>query len=73
MRQDEFTELAVAGWIYDEDTGGFVPASIDVITLDGDKIAAVTGFLTADVMGLEGSWISGAEMFGRFGISADPP
>jgi RNA polymerase sigma-70 factor (ECF subfamily) len=66
-------QLAVAGWIFDEDTGGFIPASIDVITLDGDKIAAVTGFLTADLMGREGAWISGAEMFGRFGISADPP
>ena len=66
-------QLAVAGWTYDEDTGGYIPTSIDVITVDGDKIAAVTGFLTADVMGQQGSWISGAEMFGRFGISADPP
>ena len=66
-------QLAVAGWTYDEDAGGYIPTSVDVITLDGDKITAVTGFLTADVMGQQGSWISGAEMFGRFGISADPP
>jgi RNA polymerase sigma-70 factor, ECF subfamily len=66
-------QLAVAGWIFDAGTGGFIPASIDVITLDGDKIAAVTGFLTADLMGGAGAWVSGAEMFGRFGISAAPP
>jgi RNA polymerase sigma-70 factor (ECF subfamily) len=66
-------QLGVACWILDKDTGGFIPAAIDVLTLDGDKIAAVTGFLTAEVLGQEGAWISGAEMFARFGFSADPP
>ena len=68
---------AVAGYIYDEDVGRFIPASIDVLTLsqDGGRIAAVTGFLTADLIGAEepGSWISGAELFARFGLPADPP
>jgi RNA polymerase sigma-70 factor (ECF subfamily) len=68
-------QLAVAGYVYDEDAGRFIPGSIDVLTVDGDKIAAVTGFLTADLLGPEdsGGWISGAELFARFGLPADPP
>ncbi len=68
-------QLAVAGYVYDDDTGGFIPASIDVLTLDGDKIAAVTGFLTADLLGpgQAGRWVSGAELFSRFGVPAGPP
>jgi RNA polymerase sigma-70 factor (ECF subfamily) len=66
---------ALAGYVYDEDAGRFIPASIDVITLDGGKIAAMTGFLTADLLSPEnaGGWISGAELFARFGLPADPP
>jgi RNA polymerase sigma-70 factor, ECF subfamily len=67
---------ALAGYVYDEDAGRFIPASIDVITLAPDgKIAAVTGFLTADLLSPEnaGGWISGAELFARFGLPADPP
>ena len=68
-------QLAVAGYVYDEDRGGFVPAAIDVITLEGEKIGAVTGFLTAELVGPDeaGGWIGGAEMFARFGLPADPP
>ncbi|HEU5416376.1 MAG TPA: sigma-70 family RNA polymerase sigma factor [Streptosporangiaceae bacterium] len=68
-------QLAVAGYVYDEDLSRFIPAAIDVLTLDGDKIAAVTGFLTADLLDPAdaGDWISGAELFGRFGLPADPP
>jgi RNA polymerase sigma-70 factor, ECF subfamily len=68
-------QLAVAGWIYDEDEGSFIPAAIDVLTLEGDKISAVTGFLTADLLGPDqaGAWIQGAELFERFGVPADPP
>ncbi len=42
---------------------------------EGGKIAAVTGFLTADLLGSEdaGGWITGAELFARFGVPADPP
>ena len=63
----------MAGWIYDEDEGGFIPASIDVLTLNGDKIAAVTGFLTADLLEPDdaGGWIRGADLVGRFGLSAN--
>jgi len=66
---------AVAGYVYDDDAGRFIPASIDVLTLTPDgAIGAVTGFLTADLIGDEaGRWISGAELFARFGLPADPP
>ncbi len=43
-------QLGVAGYVYDQDNVGFIPAAIDVLTLEGDKIAAVTGFLTADLL-----------------------
>lgn len=68
-------QLAVGGYVYDEDLGSFIPASIDVLTLDGDKIAAVTGFLTADLLGPAeaAGWVTGAELFGRFGLPADAP
>jgi len=68
-------QLAVAGYVCDEDRGGFIPASVDVLTIDAGKIAAVTGFLTADILGPQnsGGWVRGAELFGRFGLSLDPP
>jgi RNA polymerase sigma-70 factor, ECF subfamily len=67
-------QLAVAGYVHDEDSGGFIPAAIDVLTVDGDKIAAVTGFLTADLLGPahSGRWVSGAELFRRFGLPDTP-
>jgi RNA polymerase sigma-70 factor, ECF subfamily len=67
---------ALACYLYDEDAGRFVPGPIDVLTVDGDKIAAVTGFLTADILGgpdAAGGWISGAELYRRFGLPLDPP
>lgn len=68
-------QLAVACYIYDKDKDGFIPGAIDVLTLEGDKIAAVTGFLTADILGPGNAagWVGGAELFERFGLSADPP
>jgi RNA polymerase sigma-70 factor, ECF subfamily len=68
-------QLAVAGYVYDDDRAGFIPAAIDVLTLRGDKIAAVTGFMTADILGPDdgAGWISGAALFARFGLPADPP
>jgi RNA polymerase sigma-70 factor (ECF subfamily) len=68
-------QLAVAGYLYDKDNGDYIPGAIDVLTLEGDKITAVTGFLTADLLGPQnaGGWISGADLFSQFGIPADPP
>ena len=68
-------QVAVAGYVYDEESGRFLPAAIDVLTLRGDMIAGVTGFLTGDLLGPPYSegWITGAELFGRFGIPLNPP
>jgi hypothetical protein len=48
---------------------------IDVLTLEGDRIAAVTGFLLID--GHEsapaGATLTGAETFARFGLPAELP
>ncbi len=43
-----------------------------MLTLDGERIAAVTGFLTADVAGLPpGSGRgTGAQLLARFGLPA---
>lgn len=48
---------------------GFTPASIALLSLDGDKVSAVTGFLTADLLRQEtaAAWLTGAELFGCFG------
>jgi RNA polymerase sigma-70 factor (ECF subfamily) len=68
-------QLALGGYLYDRDDGTFVPAAIDVLTLDGDKISAVTGFLSADLLSPQnaGGWISGAALFKRFGLPAEAP
>ncbi len=66
-------QLAVGCYLFRDAQGGYVPWVIDVLTLAGDKIAAVTGFHGAD--GLpprSGSWIGGAELFARFGLPARP-
>jgi RNA polymerase sigma-70 factor, ECF subfamily len=41
-------QLAVGCYIYSADAGDFLPTVIDVLTLSGDKIAAVTAFIVAD-------------------------
>ena len=68
-------QLAVAGYVFDRDKDVFVAAAIDVLTLDGARIAAVTGFLTADLLSPEnaGGWVSGADLFDRFGVPAMAP
>jgi RNA polymerase sigma-70 factor (ECF subfamily) len=67
-------QLAVAGYVYDADRPGFVPMAVDVLTLSGDKIAAVTGFLAIELTGPDRKpgWGSGAELFERFGLPASP-
>jgi RNA polymerase sigma-70 factor, ECF subfamily len=68
-------QLAVGCYLFDSGRGRYVPAVIDVLTLDGDRIAAVTGFLTGDALerSRAGGWVSGAEVFARFGLPAEPP
>jgi RNA polymerase sigma-70 factor, ECF subfamily len=68
-------QLAVGCYLFDSGTGRYGPHVIDVLTLDGDRIAAVTGFLTGDALepSQAAGWASGAEVFARFGLPAEPP
>jgi RNA polymerase sigma-70 factor, ECF subfamily len=65
-------QLAVGCYLFDESTGRFAPGVIDVLTLDGDKIAAVTGFLMGFAGGTApGRWSSGETVFPHFGLPAE--
>ena len=63
-------QLAVGCYLYDAGQGSYTPAVIDVLTLEGAKIAAVTGFLVADALqpAPAGAQVTGAEIFARFGL-----
>jgi RNA polymerase sigma-70 factor (ECF subfamily) len=67
-------QAAVACYLYEVDRDSFIPAVIDVLTMRGDKIAAVTAFLTPDVLGLpaDETKLSGTELFARFGLPGRP-
>jgi RNA polymerase sigma-70 factor, ECF subfamily len=66
-------QLAVGCYLFDAGTGRYAAHVIDVLTMDGDRIAAVTGFLTGRALERPeaGPWVSGAEVFARFGLPAD--
>jgi RNA polymerase sigma-70 factor, ECF subfamily len=68
-------QLAVGCYLFDEASGRYPGAVIDVLTLDGDKISAVTGFHCAwPLPGVRpGSWVAGTELFGRFGLPVTLP
>ena len=67
-------QLAVGCYLFDSGTGRFEPAVIDVLTLDGDKIAAVTGFLMGPALGEDGDdFASAAEVFRHFGLPVTWP
>jgi RNA polymerase sigma-70 factor (ECF subfamily) len=61
-------QLAVAGYILDDDRGSYLASGLDVITLEGGHISDVTGFLSADVQGFEPSVV-----FPRFGLPLELP
>ena len=65
-------QLAVGCYLFDSGRGRYAPAVIDVLTLDGDRIAAVTGFLAGDDLERPdtGDPASAAEVFARFGLPA---
>jgi RNA polymerase sigma-70 factor (ECF subfamily) len=65
-------QLAVGCYIFDQDKGSYLPAVIDVLTLAGEKISAVTAFLTVGAAGVprDGGPESGEEFFARFGLPA---
>jgi RNA polymerase sigma-70 factor (ECF subfamily) len=66
-------QLAVGCYLFDEDKRRFVAAVLDVLTLDGDRIAEVDGFLTAGQIGDPGGRFIGSEVFPRFGLPAELP
>ncbi len=80
-------QLALGCYIFDPASEKYVAAAIDVLTLDGAKVAASTGFMAAELFTeaqpapdlshvdadkvdaqARGSWISGAQLFARFGL-----
>lgn len=67
-------QLAVACYMYDRGSGDYVPACVDVLTMAGEKIAAITGFMTPDTFDRTASdaELSGAELFERFGLMPAP-
>ncbi len=68
-------QLAVGCYLFDSAGQHYLPAVIDVLTLDGSKIAAVTAFLASRALGPEapGGWVTGAQLFSRFGLPPELP
>jgi RNA polymerase sigma-70 factor (ECF subfamily) len=74
-------QLAVGCYLFDPAQEKYMAAVIDVLTLDGAKIAAATGFMAADLFTelpsaearARGSWITGAQLFARFGLPPSLP
>jgi len=68
-------QLAVGCYLLDPNTGSYAPACIDVLTLDGEKIRSVVGFLTAahEEEPDARAWAAAAEVFARFGLPAGLP
>ena len=66
-------QLAVGCYLYDSGTGRYSAAVIDVLTLDRDRIAAVTAFLMPWASGTQPPGPTGAEIFARFGLPAELP
>jgi RNA polymerase sigma-70 factor (ECF subfamily) len=66
-------QLAVGCYIYDSGSDRYIAWVIDVLTLEGDKIAAVTAFLAAEAheWRQSESRVAGKELFSRFGLPAE--
>jgi RNA polymerase sigma-70 factor (ECF subfamily) len=65
-------QLAVAGYLWDTGAGRYAAHVIDLLTLDGDKIAAVTGFLVpAETVPVPAAWSPREDVFPRFGLPLD--
>jgi RNA polymerase sigma-70 factor, ECF subfamily len=66
-------QLAVACYIRDPESGSYRPAVIDVLTMAGEQICAVTAFMTLDAFDRPAVCaLSGPELFARFGLPAAP-
>ncbi len=66
-------QLAVGCYLHDSSTGRYRATVIDVLTLAGDRIAAVTAFLTPWVSEMPPGSPGSAEIFARFGLPAELP
>jgi RNA polymerase sigma-70 factor (ECF subfamily) len=68
-------QLAVGCYIFDPASGRYNASVLDVITLDGDKISAVVGFLTADLLRRSGHEVKcgSSDFFPLFGLPPDLP
>jgi RNA polymerase sigma-70 factor, ECF subfamily len=67
-------QLAIGCYLSAGGSGRYVPAVVDVLTLAGEKIAAVTGFLMPSVENREQeAAVPSAEIFARFGLPAELP
>jgi RNA polymerase sigma-70 factor (ECF subfamily) len=66
-------QLAVGCYTLDEEQRSFVASTLDVLTLDGGRIAQVTAFITSELLQTSGQRderFVGAEAFPRFGLPA---
>lgn len=68
-------QLAVGCYIFDPERGSYAASVLDVLTLDGDKISAVVGFLTADILRRSGHEVrfGSSDFFARFGLPEELP
>jgi RNA polymerase sigma-70 factor (ECF subfamily) len=68
-------QLAVGCYLLHPDVGSYAPACIDVLTLDGEKIRSVVGFLTTahEESPDAQAWAAAAEVFVRFGLPTELP
>jgi RNA polymerase sigma-70 factor, ECF subfamily len=66
-------QLAVGCYIFNQDKGSYLPAVIDVLTLSGAKISAVTAFVAVDAADRpqDGGQEFAAKFFARFGLPAE--
>jgi RNA polymerase sigma-70 factor (ECF subfamily) len=65
-------QLALGCYTVDPGTRMWVPSALAVLSVQGERIAEVDYFLTAELLGRWGddSSIGGTEMFARFGLPA---
>jgi len=66
-------QLAVGCYSFDDNQHRYVASVLDVLTLDGGRIAAVTGFITDELVrrsGQSDDRFVGADAFPRFGLPA---
>jgi RNA polymerase sigma-70 factor (ECF subfamily) len=67
-------QLAVGGYTFDPVRRCYVASVLDVLNLDGGRIAAVTGFITSEILrrnGDEDDRFVGSTAFPRFGLPAE--